>query len=599
MITAWNYKKLSKNEKNIIITTIKKLYEHDCRSDEDISNILDCNLSFLKKLRKDNNITRNKNDTINIRKNNNLKKYGVDNPAKLDSVKKQFSNSLKQNYKNNKKSIIEKRNKTNLEKYGFESPLNNDNIKQKWINNGGGWNQEKIQNIKEIKYGNKYYNNYDKIKNTLMEKYNVNSPISIPVAKDKAIKTCLTKYGTYHQMKSKFVLDKSKQTKLTQYGNENYVNVEKIKQNWQNKSNEEKQNIVDKRKTTMINKYGIEYPKQSHLTKNEIKIIGSKDELETFIIKNNIKHFYQLEKLLPNLSRSYIGKKIHEYNLDCYIEYLSNSSKYEVEIEELLINNNITFNRNDKSVISPLELDFYLPKYKVALEINGTYWHSSLYKDKNYHYNKSKLCEEKGIRLIHIWEYEWENDRQRSILENIILSACGKIQNKIYARNCKIEVRKSKLMKEFFEENNIQGFRGGKFAICLIYNNETIMSYIIGKAFFGKGKYEWEVIRGATKLGYNIVGGASKIWKYFKENYNPQSCVYYVDYNYFDGKSIQYLDNFKFIKTQPGFKNWWKNSGEIKNRDPKNHSKIKQLEQEGSIIPIYNAGTKVYVWKNK
>ena len=257
----------------------------------------------------------------------------------------------------------------------------------------------------------------------------------------------------------------------------------------------------------------------------------------------------------------------------------------------------IIFEKNNRHILNGKELDIYIPDYNVAIEYNGTYWHSSLYKDKNYHYNKSKLCEEKGIRLIHIWEYEWENERQRPILENIILSACGKIQNKIYARNCKIEIRESKNMKQFFEENNIQGFRGGKFAICLIYNNEVVMSYIMGKAFFGKGKYEWEVIRGATKLGCSVIGGASKIWKYFKNNYNPQSCVYYVDYNYFNGQSIQYLDNFKFIKTQPSFKNWWRIENKIKNRDPLHHKEIKELEKEGLVIPIYNAGTKVYVWE--
>ena len=277
---------------------------------------------------------------------------------------------------------------------------------------------------------------------------------------------------------------------------------------------------------------------------------------------------------------------------------ISGSSYFEKEICEFvksIYSNEIV--ENDRKIIYPKELDIYIPDYNVAIEYNGTYWHSSLYKDKNYHYDKSKLCEEKGIRLIHIWEYEWENERQRPILENIILSACGKIQNKIYARNCKIEIRESKNMKQFFEENNIQGFRGGKFAICLIYNNEVVMSYIMGKAFFGKGKYEWEVIRGATKLGCSVIGGASKIWKYFKNNYNPQSCVYYVDYNYFNGQSIQYLDNFKFIKTQPSFKNWWRTENKIKNRDPLHHEKIKELEKEGLVIPIYNAGTKVYVWE--
>lgn len=50
-------------------------------------------------------------------------------------------------------------------------------------------------------------------------------------------------------------------------------------------------------------------------------------------------------------------------------------------------------------------------------------------------------------------------------------------------------------MKDFFNKNNIQGHRGGKFAICLEYEGKILMAYMIGKAFFGKGKYEYEVIR--------------------------------------------------------------------------------------------------------
>lgn len=251
-----------------------------------------------------------------------------------------------------------------------------------------------------------------------------------------------------------------------------------------------------------------------------------------------------------------------------------------------------------RNIISPYELDIYIPDKNVAIEFNGTYWHSSLQKDSNYHYNKSSLCEEKGIRLIHIWEYEWMNERQQPILKNIIKNALGLSDVKIYARKCNIVVKNSACMKEFFDKNNIQGFRGGKFSICLEYNKEIVMAYQIGTAFFGKGKYEWEVIRGATKLGYNIVGGASKIWKYFLKEYNPKSCVYYIDYNYFNGSSLPYL-GLQYVTSQMSYKNFWVNEGVVRNREPGRHKEIKELQKNGLVIPIYNAGTKVYVYQKK
>lgn len=594
MMSKWEYKKLNNIKQNEIIESIKYLYVNENKSDEEIANNLNMKVTLVSYLRRHNNICRSKEAINSIRAKNNLIKYGVTNPAKLDNVKQKQSKTLKNNYKENKDSILNKRKQTVIERFGVENAMQNDKIKQRCFDNGGGWNQSSVKNTKMLKYSNPYYNNYNKTINTLKSKYNVTNVSQLQFVKNKIKATSLARYGVEFTLQVEAFREKGRKTKLEKYGNVNYVNSQAAKISFNNKSLEEKEAIVNKRKQTIFNKFGVEHAKQKHLTQEEINIISSKNNLEQFIIDNNIKHFYQLEELLPNLSQSYIGKKVHEYDLDNYIELLTTTSKYEIEIESLLVANNIDFKRNDRTIIKPLELDFYIPEYNLAIEFNGIYWHSSLYKDKKYHYNKSKLCEEKGIRLIHIWEYEWENERQQNILINMILSACQKNKS-VYARNCNIIIKQSNEMKQFFEENNIQGFRPGKFSICLEYNNEIIMAYQMGFNFFGKGKYEWEVIRGATKLGYNVIGGASKIWKYFKENYNPQSCVYYVDYNYFNGSSILNLDsNFKFIKTQPGFKNWYVEENIIKNRDPKNHSKIKELEKEGKIIPIYNSGTKVY-----
>lgn len=62
--------------------------------------------------------------------------------------------------------------------------------------------------------------------------------------------------------------------------------------------------------------------------------------------------------------------------------------------------------QHDRNVLNGQELDFYIPSKKLAIEFNGNYWHSDLKKEKKYHFNKSKLADSKGIRLIHIWEYE-------------------------------------------------------------------------------------------------------------------------------------------------------------------------------------------------
>lgn len=68
---------------------------------------------------------------------------------------------------------------------------------------------------------------------------------------------------------------------------------------------------------------------------------------------------------------------------------------------------------NDKTIISPKELDVYLPERELAFEINGNYRHSKEFKDKFYHINKTNLCKDKNIKLVHIFEFEWQENKDK------------------------------------------------------------------------------------------------------------------------------------------------------------------------------------------
>lgn len=395
------------------------------------------------------------------------------------------------------------------------------------------------------------------------------------------------------------IIEKRRETMLRKYGVENPFQNEEIKQ---------------KIKETNLKKYGVENPNQLKSFKQE----SIKKQKKTLAKKyNHDERIVLLKETFQKLGRKLSPKEMialwgctqanayifmHNNHLEEYIEL--KTSNLELDIENFLKAHGINFKKHCRNIIAPQELDFYIPEYNVAIEANDLWTHNSTRntyggkaKDKKYHFRKSQECEEKGIRLIHIWDYEWFNTRQRPILESIILGACNQSE-KIFARKCSIEVVDSKTMKDFFNKNNIQGFRGGKMAINLVYNGEVVMSYILGFPFFGRGKYQWEVIRGATKLNCRVIGGATKIWKYFLRNYDPESCVYYIDYNYFNGNSVEKL-GLEYLTTKPSFKNYFINEQKIRNRQPTKHKEIKQQIQEGKVLEIYNAGVKVYLYKRK
>lgn len=73
------------------------------------------------------------------------------------------------------------------------------------------------------------------------------------------------------------------------------------------------------------------------------------------------------------------------------------------------------------------------------------------------------------------------------------------------------------------------------------------------------------------------------------------SIVYYVDRNYYNGKSMEFLTNVKHLKNQYGFFNYFVETKEMRNRNPHEHQKLKEMEKEGKVLVIGNSGTQVNV----
>ena len=235
---------------------------------------------------------------------------------------------------------------------------------------------------------------------------------------------------------------------------------------------------------------------------------------------------------------------------------------------------------------------------------------------KNY-YQRTLEYESKGFRCIQLFESHLLDAKKWRVLKDIICHSCGRTERKIFARKLKVKFFERALdLKPFFEANNIQGYRNAKVAFALVDDkDEVIMSYALGKAFLGKGKYDCEIARGACKLGCSVIGGASKLWKaifeYAKQK-GFRNIVYYVDRNYYDGKSLHFLTNTQFVQEMHGFWNYWTKDDAMKNREPSRHAKIVAMYKEtdkllesgmsardirngDALMQIWNIGTKTFV----
>ena len=213
----------------------------------------------------------------------------------------------------------------------------------------------------------------------------------------------------------------------------------------------------------------------------------------------------------------------------------------------------------DRQLIKPKELDIVIPSKKIAIEYCGLYWHSELAgKDRKYHLNKLEACEKKGYRLITIFEDEWlfKKEIVKGRLRNI-LSTNDSIS--VHARKCNIEKISVDKARSFCNTNHLQGYGNSSIKLGAFHNGELVSVMTFSKPSIAKGcKFKkndlFELNRFCSKVGYNIVGGASKLLKYFERNYKCDKLFSYADRRWSDGNLYEKL-GFNFISnTQP---NYW------------------------------------------
>ena len=202
----------------------------------------------------------------------------------------------------------------------------------------------------------------------------------------------------------------------------------------------------------------------------------------------------------------------------------------------------------DTKIIYPNELDIYIPSHCLAIEYNGMIWHSEKFgKDKTYHLNKTEKCQEKGIRLIHIFENEWLEHKE--IVKSKIRHLLNKDNNlnKIFARRCIIKEINKDISREFLEKNHIQGSCSATIHLGCYFNTELIGVITFKKESKDENNHNWELTRFATNINKHCIGIGGKLFKYFIRNYNPSYIKSFADRRWT-------LDKDNNLYTKLGFK---------------------------------------------
>lgn len=189
---------------------------------------------------------------------------------------------------------------------------------------------------------------------------------------------------------------------------------------------------------------------------------------------------------------------------------------------------------NATGVIGRKHLDIYLPELNIAIEYNGIYWHSEnggSKKTKNYHKDKFEECDRLGIRLIQITDVEWVQKRAK--LESLLRTLLKLNTMNVFARKTRVVELTPKISKKFQDDYHLQGSHGARYHYGLVMGDELVCVMTFSKCRFGN-KYDWELVRYVVKDGYNVIGGAGKLFKHFTRHHSGV-VVSYSDNRFFTG----------------------------------------------------------------
>lgn len=270
------------------------------------------------------------------------------------------------------------------------------------------------------------------------------------------------------------------------------------------------------------------------------------------ITKEEYVNLYGIEGLL---SEEYHNKQSKASILTNTNATFHKNSSDEKELMDLIRLNGYECH-SDRKILNGQEIDIYIPSLRVGIEYNGNLWHSDKYdKDCNYHLNRTKACENKGIHLIQIFEDEYH--LQKDITVSKILHLLNKCKgDKIPARKCVIKEILRYEAEDFLNKNHIQGFSNATIYLGAYYKDRLIAVM----TFLEESHLMWNLNRFASDIDNICQGIGSKMFSFFRKNYEFVEVKSFADRRWMSPltRNIYDMMNFKiseFVKPNYSYYN--------------------------------------------
>ena len=432
---------------------------------------------------------------------------------------------------------------------------------------------QKTQDTLEERYGFRNASRVSEVKEkkrrSAVSRYGVENVSQAPEVQQKRKKTFQQRFGHDNPYLSEVVRDKAKATNLKRYGAENVFQSpevkEKIRIHFQEKygvSNPSEIPEVRRRaRYTSKKLYGTEYYTQSK------PFADYPEKLEEW---NNLSSWAKSQSSPPsirkvskyfNVHSATVCHKIAQEGIERSLFTWQTSH---LEQDFISAFEGIPYKRNDRSKISPLELDFLFLDQALAVEISPSATHHSGMEERfkeafiaaygenswlagksipsSYHRRKFDLCENAGIELLTYFDWmDWDK------FVEMVRYKLSSDTRRVYARKTtafKLQSRAEKsIARDFLKSNHLMGSRPSEVYYGLKDENDNLLavaSFARGRRFGSATDQDndiYELSRLSFQKGVNIPGGASKLIKNFcRDNLQARKLYTFSDNDIGNGR---------------------------------------------------------------
>lgn len=363
-----------------------------------------------------------------------------------------------------------------------------------------------------------------KASETNQDRYGVTNPFCLPKVREWRAKN--------NPMKDPEIVKKMRDNCTSEHGVD-----------WHSK----RADVMAAAKATMRTRYGVENGAQRHYGDSTLATLTDYDAMKNLFDTSTI----------SDIARQL---QVSETTVFKYLNMLGirspNEITPEIQIKQWLSDIGMDDFAKTRAVLpAKSELDLYSPTIKLAIEYCGLYWHSQRYKDRNYHLNKYRQCNDSGIQLVTIFEDEWLHRPQ--IVKDRLLHILGMNVSVLGARSLNINYTDRKTANDFFERYHISGHANASVYIAARDASDNIRAMMS----FGKNRkivkpkidWQWEMVRFTTDGGH-YPGVAAKLFNAFVTGHTPSSVLSYADLRWGQGQYLQHLGFERYDDTPP---NYW------------------------------------------